>query len=1196
MADDKIRQEIETSADVAGLNAYAKAANTANTATTKLGAALTKLNQAGAKASSATVTNQIQKTGAAAKTAGKNVQGLGRFMTAAGKSAKGAKAQLSGLSAVMTRLTRIAGIQLFLRGLFDFQSAVRESIQTAGEFERALAEIRTISGDSVQSFERMTRAANEISAALGVDRLDLAAGAYQALSAQVVGAEGAFDFVRTAAELATATLSTTKESVDALASVINSFGLSSANAEQIAGKLFKTIELGRVRMGELSRVIGRVAPLGAQLGASLDEVLAGVATLTQTGVNAAEAGTLLSNVMLKMIKPTDELSEVFKKLNVSSGEALVAQEGLQGAINAITDVTGKSSTAIGKLFGRVRAIRGIMSLAGKQAEAFTKSLQEIEKAGARDLKKAVDEIQKTEFQQLQRSVQELKNAFIDTFGTAALQAVNKFFAVFGTGEQLFRNLKAAAIAAMVGMTAAIITASVSVRGAFGTMTIAALRTAAAAKAAWIAAYGPAGLAVVAVTAGIAVITKAFLDAKAAAEEVGLASQKRLEEANKIAAKNAAEQVNAEKEIFNQRVRFILQLVDREAEAHQKSIDNLRKASEIIQDDIANQVEAKIKGIEGLVTGVRDAVNEARIGLAKLPQLAKETTKELAEFDFEVKFDKIQDDTKKVATLIRESNKARQESFNLARRGLEDEARKAREAAQDYAERARTIADGSDSITDQNKAIRAQRQLIKDAVNFERQLQQARLANSKEAGKTVAIKETLKETNELQEKLLTGDFQPGEQKALESQLEGKLEAIARAFQKSSELGLSLDKLGFGDLGQALKIDAQIFDPITGQLEDVGRATLKSFKTITNAVKAELESINPILVKFLERVDINIGLAPDFARVKDEIISLRNTMNELREPQTALRTEQLKLDSASRELGTSLRDAATAASEFNTNIADEAKNREATAGIEDLLKRIELRRKSLQGALEAGDTTSARENIKTLLEQAFQLKQAAQNIGDDALGNIATAIIKQVKQIGSSFNEISNDDLQRPLDKLIEIQNKFKAAEQILKAPAQAIRETGPAATQGASVAISQIGLIEGAADSATDSINQMNLALAGGGGGGGGNKVARYGGFPTVFRQSGGLASTRGLDRSLVAMDPREFVMSARATRNHFPQLQAANAQAPVQFKEQGGSVHTEIGNINFNITESDSPRQSAREAMNLFNREMRRQTGNLRGR
>jgi hypothetical protein len=93
-----------------------------------------------------------------------------------------------------------------------------------------------------------------------------------------------------------------------------------------------------------------------------------------------------------------------------------------------------------------------------------------------------------------------------------------------------------------------------------------------------------------------------------------------------------------------------------------------------------------------------------------------------------------------------------------------------------------------------------------------------------------------------------------------------------------------------------------------------------------------------------------------------------------------------------------------------------------------------------------------------------------------------------------------------------------------------------------------------------------------------------------YLASGGFA--RGVDQIPAMLSKGEFVVNSKSSRQFYSQLSAMNAGSQPVYRESGGSV-TNIGDVAINVTESSLPKQTAREVMSAFRREMRRGSGRL---
>jgi TP901 family phage tail tape measure protein len=311
-------------------------------------------------------------------------------------------------------------------GIFNtFTGVLASTTQEAREFGLAIAEIQTIAGSLNTSSSALNRQVLDLSSALGTDALDTAKGLYQVLSNQVVEAGESFEFLATAQKLAITTVASTGEAVDALSSVMNAYGNEAGTAAEVSDTLFEAVNVGRFTLNEIANIIGRVTPLTAQMGISWNETAAAIAAMTQSGVRADTAITQLRAVVVKLLKPTEEMNKLYQSWGVKDGPtAIKTFGGLQGVLNKISQETNGSTAEMTKFFNEVRGLAGVLGLNIDNGDRFAKVLDQIEdSAGA--AAKAFQGFQASDAQQLTKEMTRLKNEVI-ALGQA-LQPVASFF-------------------------------------------------------------------------------------------------------------------------------------------------------------------------------------------------------------------------------------------------------------------------------------------------------------------------------------------------------------------------------------------------------------------------------------------------------------------------------------------------------------------------------------------------------------------------------------------------------------------------------------------------------------------------------------------------------------------------------------------------------------------------------------------------
>lgn len=239
----------------------------------------------------------------------------------------------------------------------QLESAVRE----ASELYRAMAEVQTISKDSALTIDDWAREVRRLSDTYRMAQADIVEALYQVTSNQIAAAESALAFTAMIAPFAKATRSTMADAVNIVAAAMNSYNIHVANAEIITAQLFKTVELGRVRIGDMANQFGRTAALASQLGVQLEELNGLVAHLTITGVKYERASTYILNIMNALLKPSEAMKDFFYSINADSGEAAIRMYGFAEVLRKGMEYARGQSGEMSELFRNVRALSGAMA-------------------------------------------------------------------------------------------------------------------------------------------------------------------------------------------------------------------------------------------------------------------------------------------------------------------------------------------------------------------------------------------------------------------------------------------------------------------------------------------------------------------------------------------------------------------------------------------------------------------------------------------------------------------------------------------------------------------------------------------------------------------------------------------------------------------------------------------------------------------
>ncbi|WP_246024418.1 phage tail tape measure protein [Azospirillum ramasamyi] len=203
------------------------------------------------------------------------------------------------------------------------------------------------------------------------------------MSAGAYSAANAISVLTEANRLAIGGVTDVQTAADGLTSVLNSYGAAAGGAANVAGAFFASAAAGKTNIRELASYIGQVAPIAAQTGVSLDELMAAAAALTANGIKTSTAMDGMRSVIAAVLKPSQEATATARALGLEFNAGALKAKGFANFLQEVADKTGGSSESLALLFGGVEALLPVMALASRESTAFADAQQELQdKAGA----------------------------------------------------------------------------------------------------------------------------------------------------------------------------------------------------------------------------------------------------------------------------------------------------------------------------------------------------------------------------------------------------------------------------------------------------------------------------------------------------------------------------------------------------------------------------------------------------------------------------------------------------------------------------------------------------------------------------------------------------------------------------------------------------------------------------------------------
>lgn len=342
------------------------------------------------------------------------------------KALDGAIKKSFDLEGALTTAVGVFGGNVFTKALDVLKNQIGKAVDESINFKRAQLEIETILPKNTKLTAEFVGQLEDLSKQYGTSATSQAKAYYEIISAGVSDVTDGAKLLARANELATGGVTDTANTIDLLTTIYNVYGREVATAAEASDSLFKTVQIGKTTIAELSQDLGQALPIAKSFGIGLDEVGAILAQLTNSGISTSESVTLLNAVLSAIAKNGDELGKGFNSTAVQT-------DGLGVVLDRLKERTNGSNDALFKLLGRQEAVRAVQSLTAKGLENYNKTLAEYsDKAGiaADASKKIIDNDLGKQFEILGSKIGAVARSLIDEFVPATLsatKAVNDFF-------------------------------------------------------------------------------------------------------------------------------------------------------------------------------------------------------------------------------------------------------------------------------------------------------------------------------------------------------------------------------------------------------------------------------------------------------------------------------------------------------------------------------------------------------------------------------------------------------------------------------------------------------------------------------------------------------------------------------------------------------------------------------------------------
>lgn len=386
--------------------------------------------------------------------------------------------------------------------------SVKNAVQTFGEFQATLNQVRAVSSATELQMAALTAQALELGAKTKYSAGEAAAGMAE-LAKAGFSAEATMRAIPGVLSLAAAGGVSVAQAAEVASATLNGFGLAASDAGKVADILAKAANLSAIGIGDLQYSMKYIAPVAASASQSLEEMATAMVVMGNQGIKGEQAGTTLRAAIIRLQKPPKEAAEALTALGVSIQDTSGKMLPLSGIIDQVRTKTAqmtevKRNETVSNIFG-TEALSGMLALMNQTPKAYAEA-----SAAVRDYSgaaKAMADVMNSgvlaSFEQLQGSAETLAIIFGRQFEPALRQVLSGAISLGDALGQMPKEFWAV----NAGVAAAVIAA-----GGFATA-LAGLATAGAlvgpAMAGLTVALGAMGLTVGPVVAGVGALSLAL---------------------------------------------------------------------------------------------------------------------------------------------------------------------------------------------------------------------------------------------------------------------------------------------------------------------------------------------------------------------------------------------------------------------------------------------------------------------------------------------------------------------------------------------------------------------------------------------------------------------------------------------------------------------------------------------------------------
>lgn len=273
-----------------------------------------------------------------------------------------------------------------------FTSKLKDAITSATSvfmnFDDQMRKVQAVTESTGAQFDALTSQAKLLGATTSYTAQDAAEamtylGQAGFTSTQIIAAMPA------TLNLARASMTELGTTADIMSNIMNGFQIGAEDTARASDVLSKAANATNTDVTGLGQAMKYAAPLAHQMSWSLEETAAAAGLLSNAGIKADMAGTVLRNAITRLIAPTDKTVEILQDYGITLDMVNPKTHSLAEILDTLS-AAGVTSGNVMKIFG-MRAGPGMMALVNQGTDALRAMNTTLEESGGY-AQKAADEM------------------------------------------------------------------------------------------------------------------------------------------------------------------------------------------------------------------------------------------------------------------------------------------------------------------------------------------------------------------------------------------------------------------------------------------------------------------------------------------------------------------------------------------------------------------------------------------------------------------------------------------------------------------------------------------------------------------------------------------------------------------------------------------------------------------------------------